>query len=99
MLGNGNVPYCKALTAFRHAPASQQAKGRSPPGRELRGKLCSRGRATWNSSAKSMKQKIDGKKVDLYTIRNKNAMVVKATNWGAKVQQILGPDRQGAVGE
>jgi aldose 1-epimerase len=42
---------------------------------------------------------IDGKKVDLYTIRNKNGMVVKATNWGAKVQQILVPDRQGAVGD
>src|SRR5262245_23912874 len=42
---------------------------------------------------------IDGKKVDLYTIRNKNGMVVKVTNWGAKVQQILVPDRQGALGD
>src|SRR5215813_12954025 len=42
---------------------------------------------------------IDGKIVDLYTIRNKNGMVVKATNWGAKVQQILVPDRRGVVGD
>ena len=42
---------------------------------------------------------IDGKRVDLYTIRNKNGMVVKATNWGAKVQQILVPDRRGVVGD
>jgi aldose 1-epimerase len=42
---------------------------------------------------------IDGKRVDLYTIRNKNGMAVKATNWGAKVQQILVPDREGRVGD
>ena len=42
---------------------------------------------------------IDGKRVDLYTIRNKNGMVVKATNWGARVQQILVPDRRGGVGD
>ena len=29
-------------------------------------------------------KEIDGKKVDLYTIRNSNGMVVKITNWGAK---------------
>ena len=40
-------------------------------------------------------KEIDGKKVDLYTIRNRGGMVVKITNWGAKVQQILVPDRNG----
>ena len=38
-------------------------------------------------------KEIDGKKVDLYTIRNRGGMAVKITNWGAKVQQILVPDR------
>ena len=42
---------------------------------------------------------IDGKNVDLYAIRNKNGMVVKITNWGAKVQQIIVPDREGAPGD
>jgi galactose mutarotase-like enzyme len=36
-------------------------------------------------------KEIDGKKVDLYTIKNEGGMVVKITNWGAKVQQILVP--------
>jgi len=45
------------------------------------------------------KTEIDGKKVDLYTIKNKNGMLVKATNWGAKVQQILVPDKQGVLGD
>ena len=42
---------------------------------------------------------IDGKNVDLYAIRNKNGMVVGITNWGAKVQQILVPDKEGEVGD
>jgi aldose 1-epimerase len=42
---------------------------------------------------------IDGKSVDLYTIKNKVGMLVKITNWGAKVQQILVPDRRGVLGD
>ena len=42
-------------------------------------------------------KEIDGKKVDLYTIRNRGGMVVKITNWGAKVQQILVPGRNGVL--
>jgi len=44
-------------------------------------------------------KEIDAKKVDLYTIRNRGGMVVKITNWGAKVQQILVPDRNGVLGD
>ena len=44
-------------------------------------------------------KEIDGKKVDLYTIRNRGGMVVKITNWGAKVQQILVPDRNSVLGD
>jgi aldose 1-epimerase len=42
---------------------------------------------------------IDGKKVDLYTIKNNNGMVVRITNLGAKVEQILVPDRDGKLGD
>ena len=48
---------------------------------------------------KQYQTEIDGKNVDLYTIKNKNDMVVKITNWGAKVQQILVPDSEGALGD
>src|SRR5260221_12962830 len=44
-------------------------------------------------------KEIDGKKVDLYTLRNHKGMVVKITNWGAKVMQILVPDRRGEMGD
>src|SRR5258708_31148497 len=44
-------------------------------------------------------EETDGKKVDLYTRRNHKGMVVKITNWGAKVMQILVPDRRGEMGD
>ena len=45
------------------------------------------------------RKEIDGKQVDLYTIRNQRGMVVKITNWGAKIQQILVPDKAGTLGD
>jgi aldose 1-epimerase len=38
---------------------------------------------------------IDGKQVDLYSIQNEHGVVIKITNYGAKVEQILLPDRNG----
>ena len=48
--------------------------------------------------AKFQKQ-IDGKPVDLYTIKNSKGMVVRITNYGARVEQILVPDRKGKLGD
>jgi aldose 1-epimerase len=45
------------------------------------------------------RKEIDGKPVDLYAIRNSAGMVVQITNWGAKIQQILVPDRRGVLGD
>jgi aldose 1-epimerase len=45
------------------------------------------------------RKEIDGKQVDLYSIKNNSGMVVKITNWGAKVQQILVLDRDGVFGD
>jgi aldose 1-epimerase len=42
---------------------------------------------------------IDGKPVDLYTIRNKAGVAVRITNYGAKVEQILVPDRHGVFAD
>jgi len=42
---------------------------------------------------------IDGKPVGLYTIRNKNGMEVQITNYGARVEQVLVPDRTGRLGD
>lgn len=42
---------------------------------------------------------IDGKQVDLYTLRNASGMVVGITNWGARIEQILVPDRTGAMAD
>ncbi|MTJ82409.1 MAG: galactose mutarotase [Telmatospirillum sp.] len=47
----------------------------------------------------NFQKEVDGKKVDLFTIKNKKGMVVKITNYGARVEQILVPDRHGTLGD
>jgi len=42
---------------------------------------------------------IDGKNVDLYTLKNKNGMVAKITNYGGKLVQLLVPDKNGQLGD
>jgi aldose 1-epimerase len=42
---------------------------------------------------------IDGKPVDLFTLSNATGMTVRATNWGARIMQILVPDRHGRFGD
>ena len=44
-------------------------------------------------------KEVDGKQVGLYTIKNKKGMVVNITNYGARVEQILVPDRHGKLGD
>ena len=44
--------------------------------------------------AENFRKVIDGKPVVLYTIQNKNGMIVRITNYGAKVQQIIVPDKK-----
>ncbi len=40
---------------------------------------------------------LDGKRVGLYTLRNASGMVVSISNFGAKIQQIMVPDRHGRL--
>ena len=49
--------------------------------------------------ANQFNKTIDGLPVKLYTLRNRNGMVVKITNYAGKVEQILVPDRNGALGD
>ncbi len=49
--------------------------------------------------AVDFQKEVDGKKVDLYTIRNGKGMAVRITNYGARVEQILVPDRNGKFGD
>ncbi len=42
---------------------------------------------------------IDGRAVDLFTIKNSRGMVVRLTNYGAKIVQIIVPDRNGVPGD
>lgn len=41
----------------------------------------------------------DGEKVDLYTLTNRNNMVVKITNYGAIVTSIVVPDKKGEMAD
>jgi Aldose 1-epimerase len=47
----------------------------------------------------NFRTEIDGKPVDLYTIRNPAGMEVRITNYGARIEQILVPDRHGRLGD
>ena len=43
--------------------------------------------------------RIDGKQVDLYTVRNRAGMEARITNYGARIEQLLVPDRDGRLGD
>jgi aldose 1-epimerase len=48
----------------------------------------------------NFQKEIDGKKVDLYTIKNKKGtMVAKITNYGGKMAQLLVLDKRGKLGD
>lgn len=49
--------------------------------------------------SKQFEGEADGKPVALYTLRNANGMVCCITNYGAKIVQLLVPDRNGQLGD
>jgi aldose 1-epimerase len=52
-----------------------------------------------NLKAENFQQVIDGKQVSLYTLQNKHGVTVRITNYGARIEQILVPDRHGKLGD
>lgn len=42
---------------------------------------------------------VDGKAVDLYTIKNRRGLFAKLTNYGAKLEQLAAPDKNGVYGD
>jgi aldose 1-epimerase len=50
-------------------------------------------------SASNFQAAINGKKTNLYKLRNKNGMEVDVTNYGARIVAILTPDRKGHLGD
>ena len=44
---------------------------------------------------KDFQSEINGKKVDLYTLKNANGMEMTVTNFGAHVVELFAPDRDG----
>lgn len=42
-------------------------------------------------------QLLQGKQVELFTLKNKQGLVAKVTNFGARLVQILVPDRKGRL--
>lgn len=57
------------------------------------------GRGYVSLRREAFQKEIDGRQVDLFTIRNKHGMQVSITNYGARVEQILVPDRDGRLGD
>jgi aldose 1-epimerase len=48
---------------------------------------------------RNFRAEIDGRPVGLYSIRNANGMVARLTNFGARIEQVLVPDREGRLGD
>lgn len=46
--------------------------------------------------AENFKSEIDGKSVDLYSLKNNNGMLVQITNYGGKVVALWTPDKKGS---
>lgn len=74
---------CAALP-FALAGAAQAAKAKPPKVKPIQ---------------KAPFGKVDGKPVDLYTLTNAKGAVVKITNYGAIVTQLLVPDKNGKMGD
>src|SRR5881296_157967 len=47
----------------------------------------------------AFQKEVDARPTDLYTLKNGTGMVVKITNQGAKIVQILVPDKSGQLGD
>jgi Aldose 1-epimerase len=50
-------------------------------------------------SAENFQSVINGKNTDLFTIKNKQGMFAKITNLGAKMEQVVVPDKDGIFGD
>lgn len=48
---------------------------------------------------KNFQKTVDGKQIDLFTLKNKNGMTVDITNYGAKVVTINVPDKNGNMAD
>lgn len=78
-------PTDKAAAALLAVLAGSPALGQGPPYATLR--------------REAFRTEIDGRPVDLYTIRNRSGMEVRLTNYGARIEQVLVPDRAGRLGD
>ena len=47
----------------------------------------------------SFKTMINGKQTDIYTLKNKNGVTIKITNYGGRIVDILVPDKDGNFGD
>ncbi len=45
----------------------------------------------------NFQMEVDGKKTDLYTLRNKNNMEVCVTNFGGRIVSVMVPDKDGQM--
>jgi aldose 1-epimerase len=56
-------------------------------------------KTTLNLKRSNFQKTIDGKKTNLYKLRNKNGMEVAIMNYGARIVGILAPDKNGHFGD
>ena len=60
---------------------------------------CEQKKSSSGISPEAFNKMVDGKQVELFTIRNKNGMEMSVTNYGARIVSLLVPDRSGKKGD
>jgi aldose 1-epimerase len=50
-------------------------------------------------AGENFRKVVDGKQVDLYTIANDKGMIARITNYGAKIEEIMVPDKNGVFAD
>jgi len=60
---------------------------------------CEQKKSSSGISPEAFNKMVDGKQVELFTIRNKNGMEMYVTNYGARIVSLMVPDRSGKKGD
>jgi len=59
--------------------------------------FCSESNSSSTISAKAFRKLVDGKQVELYTLKNKNGLEMTVTNYGGRIVSLLVPDQSGRM--
>jgi aldose 1-epimerase len=83
------IPDTSSTTALESSPGPGKPAAASTPTATKKGEPIS----------KASYGKVDGRDVDLYTLTNKNGLVMKVTNYGVIITELWAPDHSGKMAD